>query len=107
MEIIYYSRNILSKEITNITKANIDKTQEEIDELIKKYNEEATQYTNHQIKDDETLELARFAIKWKSEKTLENIYSTLDDIYDEINSAKYEISDYLEEKKKQQVNSTK
>lgn len=99
MEVVYISRDIKTKEITNIVKVKLDKTQEELDIIFKEYNEKATHYINEQIKDESTYEIAKFAVKWKSQKTLEDIYRSLDEIYDLVDDVKVDIQDFIDEQK--------
>lgn len=90
-------RNCTDGKLRDIVARKIDINQQELEKKIESYNKDATVYTHELITGSLTIEIARLAMKWKSDKALEDIARDLDYISDEFAGVRCDIENAIDE----------
>ena len=99
-EYFYLDKEIGTGKLLDIKCYNVEKTQEEMDELLSKYNSPDSGPRYHeQVTDPKIIEIINLALKWRSTITLDNVMSALNDISHEVDCARNEIYEYMEDQK--------
>lgn len=94
-------KNKLTGMIENVHRYEVDKTQEEIAKIAEDFNNSGSSkdFVHEQVFDDGKKALIDFALKWKSDKEIDDIVDKLEDIEDDVRSVLSEVQWFIKKQK--------